>query len=308
MIFKMGIFYGLFSAATFGLIPLFTLPILAAGASVATSLAYRFTLATFIVGVILAIKGESFAIGWKPFFKISFLALLYMLAVIVFFHAFRFLPSGIVATLQFQYPVIVMLIMVCFFHERFRWSLAFAIVLGIAGVALLSLEPGAAPKIDPEAAANPSRVAIGIALSLLAGLFNSLYFVGIKIAKLPRINGLMMTFYVMLFGSVFCLANGLATHSLSWLSGGSELFNAVMLALVTAVISNLTLIFAIRMIGPTLTSILGVMEPMTAVITGVIVFGEPLTLQIGLGIASIMASVLIALMASQAKEGAIKEA
>lgn len=284
----MGVFYGLVSAATFGLIPLFTLPLLAAGISIETSLAYRFVLAALMVGLILLARGERFAIGWQAFFKIFGLALFYMAAVILFFHAFHYLPSGIVATLQFQYPVMVLLIMAIFFHERLNWQTCAAVALAVAGVALLSMEPNPGERQEANAM-------VGVMLALLAGLCNGLYFVGIRVAKLPKINGLLLTFYIMLCGSGVCLANGAITSSLQWLSASQDVFAAVMLALVTAVISNLTLVLAIRMIGPTLTSILGVAEPLTAVAIGVAVFGEPMTMPIGCGIALIILAVLLVL-------------
>lgn len=291
----MGIFYGLVSSGTFGLIPLFTLPLLAAGISAETALVYRFAIAATTIGLLLAARRENLAIGFSAFFKISGLAIFYMLAVLLFFKAFSYLPSGLVATLQFLYPVMVMVIMIAFFHERFRWQTCAAVLLAVLGVALLSL--GAPEEAPAEAVWSGGNIVTGVILSLLAGLFNGLYFVGIKVVRLPRINGMVMTFYVMLFGAFFCVCNALFADRLAFITSGRELAIAAMLALVTAVFSNLTLILAIRRIGPTLTSIMGVMEPVTAMTVGILVFGEPFTAVIGLGVAVITASVMIALMA-----------
>lgn len=68
-----------------------------------------------------------------------------------------------------------------------------------------------------------------------------------------------------------------------------------MLAIVTIVIANLALIKGIEIIGPTLSSILGVTEPLTSVVIGVAVFGESLTLQIIGGIGLIILSVVSAI-------------
>lgn len=299
MNYKLGVFYGLFSAATFGLIPLFSLPLMNDGISVQTTLAYRFTLAAIIVSLILLFKKESLAIGWRSFCKISILSLFYMLAVVLFFYSFNYLPSGIVATIQFQYPVMVLLIMVIFFHEKFRWQTGLAVALAVVGVACLSINSGQQPAIVSSKELNENYVIIGVVLSLIAGLANGLYFVAIQVAKLPKMNGLVMTFYVMLFGALFCLINGWATDSLMWISTPPNILNAVLLALVTAVLSNLTLILAIREIGSTLTSILGVAEPLTAVTVGAVVFGETITLQIAIGIVLIISSVVLALAISR---------
>lgn len=294
---KMGVLYGLMSSAAFGLIPLFTIPLLACGISADMALVYRFVIATFVMGIILAARGESFRIGPAAFCKISGLALFYMLAVLLFFQAFSYLPSGLVATLQFLYPVMVIVIMVAFFHERLRWQTCLAVLLAVLGVALLSL--GAPAEAPADAVWNGGSILAGIALSLLAGLFNGLYFVGIKVAKLSRINGLVLTFYVMLAGAVFCIINALFQGGLVFITTPRELLIALLLALVTAVFSNLTLILSIRRVGPTLASILGVMEPVAAMTVGILVFGEPFTIAIAAGCAVIAASVMVALKAPQ---------
>lgn len=285
-----GVAYGLISSAAFGLIPFFTLPVVAAGYSMQTVLVYRFSIATMIMALILLVGRARLAIGWLAFFKICALGLAYMLAVLMYFHALAYLPSGIVGTLQFQYPVMVLLIMTIFFHERFRWQTAAAVLLAVAGVAFLSLGSG---EYEPETGYN---VVLGTLLSLLSGLFNGLYFIGIQVARLPKIDDLVFTFYIMLFGSIFCLVNALTTGQLMELPPGSPLLNAVLLALITAVLSNITLVLAIRRAGSTITSIMGVMEPLTAVAAGCMVFGEPFTTALALGIALIACAVFLTLL------------
>lgn len=290
----MGIFYGLISAICYGMIPLFTLPLLAAHIPVETALVYRFGISTVAIGLILAMKRESLAIGWTPFWKIGMLSLFYTGAVMLYFYALELLPSGVVATLQFLFPVMVMLIMVLFFHEPFRFRTALAIGLAVAGVAFLSLgEQGAA---EPVTDWFSSHVFWGIVMSLLAGLLNGLYFIAIQVARLPKINGMTMTFYVMFFGTACFLVNGAANGELVLVTSARELGIALMLAIITAVISNLTLILAIREIGSTMSSILAVGEPLTAVAVGVLVFGESFTSHLALGIVLIVASVFLALL------------
>lgn len=290
----MGFIYGLLSSAAFGLIPLFSLPLLKAGISVPTALVYRFTLAALALWLILRLKGYRFAVRGIDVCKLAALSIAYMLAVLCFFESFAHMPSGIAATIQFLYPLMVMLIMILFFHERFYWKVALAALLGTSGVAVLS---AASPQ------AGPSAVSLaGIALALLAGLFNGLYMIGIQVARIPNISGLVMTFYVMAFGAAISFADGLALGSLQWLSTPPELLSAVLLALVTAVFSNLTLILAIKRIGSTLTSVLGVMEPLTAVGVGILVFHEPFTLPLALGVALITGAVLLVMLGSRMRK------
>lgn len=63
--------------------------------------------------------------------------------------------------------------------------------------------------------------------------------------------------------------------------------------MVTAVLANLTLIVGIEFVDPTMSSIMGVMEPLTAVCVGIFVFGELFSLQLAAGVFLIVISVLV---------------
>ena len=65
------------------------------------------------------------------------------------------------------------------------------------------------------------------------------------------------------------------------------------LALPATAISNITLVKAIKHIGPTLTSIFGAMEPLTAVIIGIVAFKESFTVASAIGIMLIVTAVTI---------------
>ena len=58
-------------------------------------------------------------------------------------------------------------------------------------------------------------------------------------------------------------------------------------------VSSFTGVKAVRRIGPTLTSILGALQPLTAVILGVLFLNEHLSGKIVVGIALIMISVMV---------------
>ena len=60
--------------------------------------------------------------------------------------------------------------------------------------------------------------------------------------------------------------------------------NLILLAIVPTVISNITLVLAVHNIGGTLTAVLGAVEPITAVCVGILVFSEPFTPNLAVGI------------------------
>ena len=61
-------------------------------------------------------------------------------------------------------------------------------------------------------------------------------------------------------------------------------------------ISMLTLAMSSRYIGPTKTAVLGVFEPLTAILIGTFLFGETLTAKMAVGIAICVAAVVFMIL------------
>lgn len=80
------------------------------------------------------------------------------------------------------------------------------------------------------------------------------------------------------------------------IEGGAVWANLVGLALLPTIVSTATLAIATRNIGATKASVLGVFEPITAILIGSLMFGEPLTANIlaGIGIAIVAVTFMIA--------------
>ena len=64
-------------------------------------------------------------------------------------------------------------------------------------------------------------------------------------------------------------------------------------------VSNITGVKAVRRIGPTLTSILGALQPLTAVVLGVAFLGEHLYMRSVIGVTIILIAVVVIVMHQQ---------
>jgi drug/metabolite transporter (DMT)-like permease len=69
--------------------------------------------------------------------------------------------------------------------------------------------------------------------------------------------------------------------------------NIAGIAILPTVLSFICTTAAVLLIGSTPTAILGALEPLTAVILGVAVLGEPMTLRMALGMSLIIAAVCL---------------
>ena len=282
---SMGFFLALLSSAAFGLIPLFSLPLLHEGMSAECVLFYRFLFGALTLAVILVLRNERLAAPAHELAKLAVFSVMYALAALLMFRGFDYLPSGVTSTLQFLYPLMVMIIMVVFFHEKPSFFTVLSVLMAIVGVFLLSSGEG-----------EGSVSMKGILLLLLSALCNAIYICGLHAARIRSISGLSITFWVLLFGMAASLINALASGSFQWLHSWSETALAVLLAVITAAVSNLALVLAIQRIGSTMTAILGVMEPVTAVAVGILVFDEPATAGVFAGVAVICAAVVLVMV------------
>ena len=280
-----GFLYGLLSSASFGLIPMFTIPAMQQGMQFESILLYRFAFATLALGVILLIDGQSFRINRPDIPSLLLLAFFYLISAVFLFWGYKFMASGIATTLHFMYPVLTTLIMMLFFREKKSIWRFMAIALAVAGVFFLS-----------QGDDSGSITFIGIFIVLLSALGYALYLVTVSQLKVGQMKGLRLTFYVFLFGTLLLFIGIGTTGHTQPIPNLHTAGNLVMLAIIPTVISNLALVRAVKCIGSTLTSVLGAMEPVTAVCVGIFMFGEPFTNSVGLGIILIITAVTVIIL------------
>ncbi|MEG0949662.1 MAG: DMT family transporter [Bacteroidales bacterium] len=279
-----GIAYAILSSATFGLIPLLALPVVAAGMDKPSILFYRFCISAFLMGIIVWMKGANFRISLSQLVSLLSLGFFYAATSLLLMDAYTLIPSGAATTIHFLYPVMVSAIMIFFFKEQKSAALLFAALLSLGGVATLSW--------SPEHAFNVR----GVIASVASVLTYALYIVGVQKSKIRYMNEYTLTFYVLLSSSVFFLFNVVFTTGFQPIPDLSSGISIFLLALLPTVISDLSLVLAIKYIGSTTTSVLGSMEPLTAVAIGVLVFNEPFGMRVMAGVFFILTAVILIIL------------
>ena len=271
------------SAVTYGMIPLFMIPIKQQGFSVDAALFYRFiTTSLFIMGYLFYRK-ETLRITPREVFICLVLGLLYALSAEFLFLAYDLLSPGIASTIFFMYPLIVALALGLFFKEHITFRTMIALIVVLIGVFLLSVKD----------VTNFSINYIGAGVSLLGAISYALYMLIVNKSKISA-SGIKVSFYSTLFSSVYFLVK-------LWVIGTPLPIPEVKMSLlltsfgiVTTLFSIITLIYAIRMIGSTPTAIIGVMEPIVAVAISIWIFQqESLTTNLIIGVLLIIIAVMI---------------
>ena len=287
-----GFLYGLATSVTFGLIPLFTLPLMQKGLESDSILFYRFVVATLALGTMMVLKKEPFLIHWKDVPLLLVLSLFYTASSMFLLYGYEVMGAGVATTLHFTYPIFTTLLMLLLFRERTSWVTWLAIVLAVGGVARLSLQ-GTELKLDP----------VGVSVVLLSAVGYASYIVAVNKSRLKDMHSRKLAFYVFLFTALmFTVKNGMQ-QEFQPLPDMASVGLIILLAVAPTVISNITLLLAVRYIGGTLTSILGALEPVTAVLIGACIFHESFTWTEAAGIALILVAVVLVILTRRIKEG-----
>ena len=262
---------GIITGITYGLNPLFGMPLMNNGAAIESILFFRYAFAVVILGVFLWLTKQSFRITAKQTAVLLVLGLLYTASSLFLFEAYKYIASGLATTLIFLYPVLVALIMV-FLRVIPSWQGWLSIFVTFAGVLIMT-------QGDASGAVNP----IGVLLSLASATVYAFFIVIINRSKaIAEISNTLLTFYALMVGATvfFGMILFSDTAITAGIEGGSAWLNLVGLALLPTIVSTATLAIATRNIGATKASVLGVFEPITAILVGTLMFSEPLTANI----------------------------
>lgn len=285
-----GILYAAVSSSTFGLAPFFSITLLLAGFSAFEVLSYRWGVASVVLIAFGLLSGCNFRLTRKDLGVVFLLSLLRAVTSFSLIIAYQNIASGVASTIHFMYPLAVALAMMFFFQERKSLLVMLAVLMSLLGAALLSMG---------ELDAKNGNTIVGLVAACVSVFSYAGYIIGVRTTRAVQINSTVLTCYDMGLGTLFYLIGAFSTSGIQWVTDGYTWLIILGLALPATAISNITLVHAIKYAGPTLTSILGAMEPLTAVVIGVFVFKELFTVNSAVGILLILIAVSIVVFRRQ---------
>lgn len=291
-----GLFYAAISSASFGFSPLFSISLIAAGLTNFDVLSYRWLTAALVLIIYAFSKGKSLRLNsFSEVWKVMLLSALRAITSITLLIGYANIASGIASTINFMYPVIVAFCMMLFFGEQKSWVTFGAIALAILGVYLMASGDGLT--------VEGGNTTLGLTCSLISAFSFAAYYIVMKRSKADKIEAVKFTTWIMVLSAIYFIAGGLlADGSISIVTDGKSWLYILGLGLWATMVSNFTGVKAVRRIGPTLTSILGALQPLTAVILGALFLDEHLGLKAIAGIVLIMAAVIIIVLHTNKKK------
>ena len=276
---------GITTGVTYGLNPLFAMPLMQSGASVESILFFRYSFSVIMLGVWLVLTRESFRISFKQSIRLLILGLLFTTSSLTLFESYKFIPSGLATTIVFLYPVFVAVIMV-FMRVYPTWQVWLSIMLTFVGVMILS-------KSDSTHIIQTK----GIVLAMASALAYAMFIVIInRSMAIRKVSNTKLTFYALMVGMVVFFTKSVISGGFDSMLRVFEIrgsvVNLLLLAILPTIVSTAMLALSTRKIGATKASVLGVFEPVTAILVGALAFSEEITLNIIIGIILSMAAVV----------------
>lgn len=281
-----GYLYGCIAAISYGVNPICAKILYRDGFNSNSVLFYRFFFGSLLLAGLMALQRKSFALTRREMGVLGLLGVVFAVSSLTYFLSFYYMSAGVAATLVFAYPVFTAILMALLFKERLKWPSLMAILLTIGGIALLYKDDSGCP-----------IALVGIVLILVSALSYAFYIIIVNRSGIVM-SSVKLTFYAMTSCLVCLTLYALLTPTgqLQMLHTPIDWAMALMLGLVPTVISLVFMAMAIQCIGSTPTAIMGALEPVTAAVLGILIFGEVLTPRIAFGIVLILFSVTLIIL------------
>lgn len=297
-----GYVFAALAAASYGTNPIFAKPLYADGMNPDTVLFFRYVLGLLLLAIMMLWNGwrrhnlkAQFVVSRHSIPQLILMGFLMAMSSLTLFVSYNYMPVGIASTLLFIYPILVAVIMTLCYHEKMSWLVVICLALACTGIGLLCKSDSPAPDV---ASSNMlvSPFMVGVLMVMLSSLSYAIYLVGLSKSRLRTVASMPVTFYVIFFGSFLFIGRliistpfTLPVHPMMWI-------NLFCLGFFPTVVSLVFTALAIQNIGSTQTAIFGALEPVTAVVLGIIILGETIVLREFIGMLLILGAVTMVVM------------
>lgn len=287
-----GTMYTLLAAAGFAAVSILTSLATATGLSLATVLAWRYTLAAVVL------------VGWvgaRQYTRIRPNEMLQLVAlggggqallVFVALSALTYIPAATLAFLFYTYPAWVALVQAVRGAERLDGRRALALALSFAGIGVMVGLPTLTANASAGGAAAPGLDWRGVALALGAAMIYGAY--------IPMMRALAkdhpvapVSAYGKIGSALAFLVLAVGDRSFTYQMSPSTWGVIAALTLFSTVLPGVFFLMGLVRLGPVRTAIVSTVEPFLTALLGVVVLSQALTLPTVLGGALIVAAVVL---------------
>jgi drug/metabolite transporter (DMT)-like permease len=203
-----------------------------------------------------------------------------VLTALTLYGAYNYISVGMTTTIHYIYPVLVASACVVFFKEKLNKEKLTALILSTIGI-LLFFEGDFSGSI------------LGVIIALISGITYASFIVFMDKSGINTMFPFKISFYLCIISTILLFIFGIITSKLVFSMSILGWFYTILVAIFVSVLANTLMAVAIKNAGSTITAIVGMFEPITSVILGVIFLNEILSFKNIVGCILILIAVLI---------------
>ena len=206
----------------------------------------------------------------------------YYLASFLDFAGLAYISAGLERLVLYLNPTLVLLIGRVLFNRRVERAQLLALAASYAGVLLV---------FGHEAHVGGGNVALGVALVFGSAISYAVYMV-YSGEEVKRLGSLRLTGLATTVACVLCIAQFLVTKPLAAAAVAPQvLWLSVLNATLCTFAPVLMVMMAIERVGATVAAQTGMVGPVSTILMGVVILGEPFTPWIALGTVCVLAGI-----------------
>lgn len=282
-----GLTFGILAAFIYGFTPILGKLTYLEGSNSISLTFYRNFLSIPLLFVILKYKNIPIAINKSEAKKLAILGSMgSTLTALTLYGAYNYISVGMTTTIHYIYPVLVTVACILIFKEKISKEKTVALILSTAGIMMFF---------------EGDFSIIGVTLALVSGIVYAAHILFIDKSGLNAMYPFKITFYAAIFSSVYLFIFGVASNNLVFKMSPIGWFFTFLVAFFVSFLANTFIPIGVKNVGPTVTSIVGMFEPITSIILGILFLNEPITKRNILACVLILSGVLIVTLAKEKK-------
>lgn len=285
-----GILFTILSAVIFGFTPALASITYGLGNNSLSMTFYRNLFAIPFLFLILKYKKIPLRTKKKEVKHIFILSLIGVsLTTALLYSSYSYIGVGAATTLHFMYPIFVALTCKLFFKESLGKSKVLSLIMSLLGVLLF---------MDMK---NGSNI-LGALMALISGITYAFYIVYLEKKELVKMNPYKLSFYIVSFASFEMIIGNIWGRYIRFNLSLKVYVLMIIISLLTSIVAIILFQLGVSIIGATSAAIFSLFEPITSIISGLLLFNETLSMKKILGCIVIFIAVSYLALESKLKD------
>ena len=261
-----GVLCVLAASVAYGVMPVFSKFALAEGMAAGAVVFWRFALSA-VFALLFVLKSKFHYLTRAQLLHLLIFGILgFGMTINLLTTSYQYLPTGVATIFHFAYPLFIILAMAGLYREKITWPKAVACLLALAGIALLADFSG-------------GLSLPGVLLALGSAVTYAAFVIASRKSSFAVLPPVQVILFVSGFSAVVFGVKGAVAGELALPPTAKAWGCLAVISLVCTVFALASLTQGIRLLGASTASVLNMLEPITSVVCGVLVFSEPLGLR-----------------------------